>query len=429
MNRRVILIVILAVLAFASPGAVSAQTPFESSVHDFTSDSPGVIYQRYFAALSGGVNPSATNNCGANGANVEPADGIDYCKLVTRVVSTAFYRGYAENTSAFGIVPPDGQEYQSLFDMQTGAGTSAHIGYFGWTAKTVNPSDTAKASDKNCVGTGSVSCLGNANRANAVDRSGVPNHDGGGTGVDRIGGLSPIPIPRVNSFILASGAGVLGWDIATSNTGGKTAAGYDLYSALTVPNGQGGCVLPSEAEFVFFRSVATNSAAFNRSDLGSTPGDHKCVTFALRIKYGNNTNGPLFSRYLSANGQPIYLDGYGAAASVYDITARWSGASNITVSWNTSLEDGLRGFYVTRATLAQGPYVRVSSLIAAHREPSQYTVVDVVRWQGVQRGTGLYYKIETIDIDDRAESFGPAKVRLPLPGKGVIRGRNSNRRD
>lgn len=428
MSHRMSLYVALSVLASASSGAVLAQTPFESGAHDFSSDSPGVIYQRYFAAGAGAVNPSATNNCGG-GANVEAADGINYCKLVTRITSYAYYRGYAENTSNFGITPPDGQEYQSLFDMQTGAGTVNHIGYFGWTAKIVNPSDTAKASAKDCSGVHSVSCLGNANFANAVDRSGVPNRDGGPAGMDKVGGLSPLPVPRVNNYNYTSGAMTLGWDRAISNTGGKTAAGYDLYSALIVRTGPGDCPLPTEAELQFFRSVSTNSAAFNRSDLGSTLGDQKCATFALKINYGSNTNGPVFSRYLSANGQAIYLDGYGDAASVYDITARWSSANNIDVSWKTSLEDGLRGFYVTRATRANGPYVRVSSLIAAHREPSLYTFVDAVQMQGVQKATGLYYTIETVDIDDQVASFGPAKAQLPLPGTSVIQGRSNNRRE
>ncbi len=427
MISRKSLFSVLAGLAAVSAGAALAQTPFESGVHDATADSPAQIYQRYFAAGSGAVNPSASNNCGASGVNVENAPDGSFCKLVTRVTATAFYRGYSENTSAFGITPPDGQEYQSLFDMQKGAGTAGHVGFYGWTAKVVNASDTSKASDKNCTGGNAGSCLGNPNTANSTDRAGVPNTDGGAAGVQRYAGLSPIPAPRVTNYDRTTGVITLGWDAVTSNTGGKTATGYELYH-VTVLKSAGTCPAPIETEMVQLSLASTNSATVNRSALGSTPGDNKCTTFALRIVYGNNTGGPVKSRYLSSNGQSVNLDGGGGAASVFDITAKWANANNIEVNWKTSLEDGVRGFYVTRATTENGAYVRVSSLIAAKGEPSAYTFVDAVPTQGVQKATGLYYKVETVDIDDNVAAFGPAKAQLPVPGKGVIQQRNKANR-
>lgn len=427
MISRKSLFSVLAGLAAVSAGAALAQTPFESGVHDAAADAPAQIYQRYFAALSGAVNPSATNNCGTAGANVETAPDGSFCKLVVRTTATAFYRGYSENTSAFGITPPDGQEYQSAFDMQTGAGTPNHVGYYGWTAKVVNASDTSKANVKDCTGLNAGSCLGNANTANSTDRSGVPNTDGGAAGVQRYAGLSPIPAPRVTNYNRTTGVINLGWDAVTSNTGGKTAAGYDIFQATGVKSGTT-CPAPSDAQLVFLKSSATNSATVNRSELASTPGDNKCATFAIKLNYGNNTGGPIKSRYVSSNGQAINLDGGGGAASVFDITAKWASANNIEVNWKTSLEDGVRGFYVTRATTENGAYVRISSLIAAKGEPSAYTFVDAVPTQGVQKATGLYYKVETVDIDDNVAAFGPAKAQLPVPGKGVIQQRNKANR-
>jgi hypothetical protein len=395
-------------------------------VHDATADSPAIIYQRYFAAGSSSINPSAGSNCNG-GANVETGPDGSFCKLLTRTTATSFYRGYSENTSAFGINPPDGQEYQAAFDMQKGAGTSSHVGFYGWTAKVVNSSDQAKASDKNCVGTNAQSCLGNANAANSTDRAGVPNTDGGAAGVQRYAGLSPIPAPRVSNYNKTTGTIQLAWDAVTSNTGGKTAAGYDLFH-FTAPISAGTCPAPTDAQLVLLRSVATNSATVTRSELGSTSGDLKCSTFAIRVNYGNNTSGPVKSRYLSSNGQSVNLDGGGGAASVFDITAKWASANNIEVNWKTSLEDGVRGFYVTRATTENGAYVRVSSLIAAKGEPSAYTFVDAVQAQGVQKASGLFYKVETVDIDDNVAAFGPAKAQLPVPGKGVIQQRKPVRK-
>jgi hypothetical protein len=57
----------------------------------------------------------------------------------------------------------------------------------------------------------------------------------------------------------------------------------------------------------------------------------------------------------------------------------------------------------------------VSDLIPAKGEPSAYSFLDSVNPNELPRrlqASGVFYKVETIDIDDRVQAFGPTQVEL-----------------
>ncbi|MFN7966106.1 MAG: hypothetical protein U0V87_10515 [Acidobacteriota bacterium] len=413
-------IAVLAGLLALTAGAALAGTPFSSSVHNTPSAVPGgTVFQRYFAALASGVSPDCSTNCGAGGCVT--TDGQQTCQLTTRN-SAGAYLGYDSNSdNYFPAGTGDGNTFQALLEAQGGAGTSGHIGYYGWTSKVVLSTDQSKKNVADCTGTNAASCLGNANSTNSRDISGVPNADGGAAGTQRFGGLSPVPAPRVTSYSPATGITNLGWDAAVSNTGSLTAVSYDLHFF------KGACnINPNETQFTLLKNVTGTSTTVANADVGAGPSD--CVTYALRPVLANIVGGTVKTRFLSSNSQQVRVSGSGGAATVFDISAKWASANNVEVNWKTSLEDGVRGFYVSRATTENGTYVRVSSLIAAKGEASAYTFVDAVQVQGIQKASGLFYKIETVDIDDNVAAFGPAKAQLPVPGKGVIQQRNKTNR-
>jgi hypothetical protein len=408
----------LVVGAVLSTGlALAIPTPFESGAHNFTANSPGTIYQRYFnLGPSTSLSPACSANCGASGVNCETFDGQPWCRLITRNTKNNFYRGYSENTANFTGGDSE-QEFCSVFDMESGTGTPQHIGYGALVCKVVGQADTSLASDINCAGTTLASCLGNATSANARDIAGVPNNDGSAAGLQRSGGLSPLATPRVASYDKVSGVMTLTWDPASSTTGARNAASYDLYRAVHACT-----AAPADNAFTLLRNVTGGTTTVTETESGAVAG--QCVTFALKTHYFDRGPVRIVSRFLSGNSQAVSIDGAGGAASVYDITAKWTSGNNVEVAWKTSLEDGVRGFYVTRATSENGAFVRVSSLIPAKGEASAYTFVDAITLQNGQKASGLFYKVETIDIDDNVASFGPAKATLPVPGKGVIQQRN-----
>jgi hypothetical protein len=430
MNIRKNVLAVAAGAFLLIPSAALAVRPFDSSALNFTQAAPSTLYQRY-ANLNGNDGGKRSPGCAANCAaapnvceNGGPQDATTFCQLNLRNTTNNLYRGYQENTANFANI--DGVAYDSFFDMQVGAGTGDHRGYYGWTSAVVNTSSTSKASDPNCTGTTASGCLGNLNSTNSKDAAGVPNRDGGAAGLERVASMSPIPPPRVTSHNRATGAATLAWDAVTSNTGGRTAQSYELLRADTAPSG-GVCPQPNETQFgpTGGGTFTTNSASVN------TGTGENCVTYALRVVYGSDSLGPITSRFISGNSQTIYTGAGGLSATIINLAAKWINGNNVEINWQTSLEDGVRGFYVTRAVTEAGPYVRVSTLVPAKGEASSYSFIDAVSIDGKVKATGLYYKVETLDIDDQVTAFGPAKASLPVPGKGVIQQRqkktNGNR--
>ena len=80
---------------------------------------------------------------------------------------------------------------------------------------------------------------------------------------------------------------------------------------------------------------------------------------------------------------------------------------NISVSWTTSQEKGVQGFYIQKSAQETGTYSRISDLIIATGSTealTTYTFIDV----GANQGQGQFYKLEVIDLNGNTiETLGP----------------------
>jgi hypothetical protein len=85
----------------------------------------------------------------------------------------------------------------------------------------------------------------------------------------------------------------------------------------------------------------------------------------------------------------------------------------IRVTWETASEVDMAGFFVQRAALEAGPYVRISDVIPADGGMTgrTYEYVD----EDVARGDTFYYQLEALEVTGFIERFGPISATLPLP--------------
>lgn len=409
---------ILGLVAAAGAPALAQSHPFESSVLEVAADQ-GVIYQRYYTPTKSEINPNCTGACGSAGANCEPfgTPSQNYCRLSFNATRKG-YRGYTENLFNFGAA--NGTTFYSVFDFEKNTGAGNHQGFYAWTSGPISEGDTDSWFALDCTGTIVAGCLGNGNGANARAETGGVPASSGGPAIANIGGLSPIPVPKAAAG--SSGDSFnLSWNAISSvgRAGGVAPAGYEVWGARSA-----NCASAATAgQFEFVKLVAGTSTTVNLSEV---PGTGSAVTFALKIRYPNALGGTIVAtRFLSANSQ-CFL-GSGLSANVYELSAKYAGKTNVEVGWKTSLEDGVRGFYVSRATTQNGPFTRVSELISAKGEASAYSYIDTIQVPaGTVKATGLWYKVETIDIDDNAVEYGPVKAQLPGPsGNAVIKQRTA----
>lgn len=411
--KKIIGIALGAALVIAFAPGVLAQQGFESTLQGVATDLGGVPYLRYYTPsnLSNNVNPNAENVCPV----YEGPGGLEspenYCGA-TYVVKKQTYRAYSENTTNFDGAPSGLQVY-AVWDFQAGTGAD-RTGYYAWAGQTADNGETSLATDLNCIGTSPTTCLGPLNPASATgtDVAQVP----GGTIAPRFG-LRPMPVPRAST----PGPGIvepitLSWDqVSVSGVQGAFPnPQYDIYFAKD-GNADGACDARG-GQFTFLRTVDGTTTTVTAAELGEAAGNPVCVAFALRIRYAPAGGvSPIISRYFSRAGQAVNLNGSATAAEVYDLGARRIGAAQVEVSWKTSLEDGVRGFYVTRAFAENGTFERVSNLITAKGEPSAYSFIDTAIAGNVRIPAGVkgvFYKVESVDIDDNVTPFGPVRADL-----------------
>lgn len=291
-----------------------------------------------------------------------------------------------------------------VFDATTGTGASRAGYYFAAAGNVAVGQPASNFTALNCAGAVAATCLGMGQNDNAAGFS-ISNAP---VALDTAGGFRPIPVPLVNTSNRDTGDMTLVWRAASTFGSGQLAITYDLVGVA-----KDTCSPPaSEAEYtVALGNFDATSAVINTNAFGAGPLDPKCYYFALRLVYPPAGSVAVKSRFLSANSPGVAFGGI--AASVTGITARAAGGQGVAVAWQTSLEDGVKGFYVTRSIgSATGTYERVSGLITAKGQPSSYTYVDSTVPVGQVRAKGVYYKIDTVDVDDQIQSFGPAKAEL-----------------
>jgi hypothetical protein len=415
MRKLVILSLVLAAVAVMTPTVANAQAyPFEASVLQVPTGN--AVFQRYYTEGKATFNPGCEGSC-----PTKPCDqlipGQPSCQLIFNAKGLSGYRGYSEDIFNFQV--GDGTIFNSIFDHEKNPGAGNHQGFYAWVRGTVVINSTSLWTDATCTGVNGTDCLGVATASTARSEAGGVPASSGGPAIPNVGGLSPIPVPKAAPGSTQTSFN-LSWAAISSvgEASGVAPVGYEVWGARTA-----NCATPATAnQFAFVRLVNGTTATITE---GEVPGSGAAFTFALKIRFPAAGGNTVSTRYLSANGQCIL--GGGLSASVYELAAKYAGKTNVEVSWKTSLEDGVRGFYVSRATTQNGPYARVSDLIPAKGEASAYSFIDAIQVPaGNVKATGLWYKVETIDIDDNAVEYGPTKAQLPGPsGNAVIKQRSA----
>lgn len=398
------IVLVAAVLLLSVPAM--AQTPFEASVLD--SGDIGSTFVRYFTeGASDAINPACPDP-----AEPDPfGDGqaMSYCQTGFTVgKSGSGYRGYTENT--FNFDAQIGVPYYAVFDYQdAGAGDQDGArGFYACSVSTIVAGSTSSWFTPDCSGATATHCIGaHANDYSAGrDIGSVP-----GGPINTRGGLRPIPVPRVDSFNDTTGDAALSWDAADCR-GETNPVLYDLYQSSVAAGGS--CDRANIGDFTLVQSGINGTSANVNAGTGEN-----CVSYALRLVYGSTGLGgiPVKSRFLGANGQPIYTGAGGLSNDIYDIVVRPLSGASAEITWKSALEDGVSGYFVTRATSVDGQFQRVSDLIPANGSGS-YSFVDRLNARGRISGTGLFYSIEQVSADGSVESFGPVQLELgdALPG-------------
>ena len=85
----------------------------------------------------------------------------------------------------------------------------------------------------------------------------------------------------------------------------------------------------------------------------------------------------------------------------------------IRITWETASEVDMLGFFVQRATQAEGDYQRISDLIPAVGDivGAFYEHVDA----DAEMGNTCYYRLEAVEVSGATELYGPISAILPLP--------------
>lgn len=386
------LVVLVVAFAAAMPANAAAQAFYMSVV----TPQEGNQYVRYYQTGNDKVNPNCQFACSTPNVCEAP-----YCRQVQYNATAGGYRGYLEDIANYDGVA--GTNYLAVWDTEKGTGGS-HAGYYLFGGGPVSPGQTSAAFATGCTGTAAGTCLAQGNATNA-NGTAIPQTPLGT--LNPVGGLRPIPVPKVSGVDTVGGGMTLSWEAATGLNGaaGATIA-YDVVGLAKTT-----CTPPAGDEFVGApRRVSGLTTTFNVADFGNTPATPACYYFALKLVYPNAGATPVVSRFFSANSQGVAFGGL--SGSVVNIQARMAGRSGVAVTWNTSLEDGLQGFHVLRSFTIDGKYEAVSSLIPAKGEPSSYSYMDTALPQGKVGGTGVYYQIQTVDSSEQTALFGPVKADL-----------------
>jgi len=430
LKRFAILGLIAALAAVAAP--IYADTVLQGAVRMIpTADQPSLssVGCRYYS-IGGNGSPSVPT-INAN----TPTCINDRC-IRTFVTAAIFggagFGGYNCNQESTGVYGPPAAEpsdmtYYNLIDAEVGAGTPNHIAYYAVQGQLANNNTTGNAGDAralNCAGTVAQNCFtaGDPTNADATPlQSTFATFGSTPHQIRSIGGLSPVPTPRVSSPGQGGCAGNevrVTWDDPIDATQSmkngvpSPVQGVNLYvnpaSCGAGPSGNdAGWV--SVGQFSATAGAAGTCAAIPASSSG---------WFALTVRLKGPTSAPTTietgrvgaTGFVGANSQCV--GAVGTVSRIVSLAARYAGRGTVNVNFTSGTEGGVQGFYITRATSPTGPYTRVSDQISATGDNSRYTFADHIR---TNLGRLVYYQVEIVNNDGTIEHSGSTSVTTPGP--------------
>jgi hypothetical protein len=263
----------------------------------------GLRYRTYSAGVPSEVNSPA------NPADGIPRYGAANTRYISDTVSTANY--------PLSAAQGPGNTWYTVWDGITGAGTSAHAGWYGGQSQKVNSFELGNSLSLNCLPvTSQEACFAALN----VAGGGNDSDRADGSSLNRVGGISPIPCPQVDANGLSSVD--LSWEQAdngTSRDGASSAiVGTRLYAVLDPTAAQTDGDLSSGAVAVGDFPAGTTSASVSRSDAALVAGS--VFSFANKVLYAGGKESFNFSCNSAHPGGGLCTDDVvGDANSAVDI--------------------------------------------------------------------------------------------------------------
>ena len=417
MRRELVLgLAALASLRLSAPSF--AAEAIRGSVAEFSSTDGHAIEPigfRIWSALPGGTTLDINFNTGS----------CTNMRCMRTYVSNAIlnpggFIGNQENTVPYNSDAAD-QPFYELADASMNDGAGNHIGYFGVAGVTADvTSGTGSFLAAGCAGTQPTNCFGRLDNTVAGPPLAFTNASYGGPShtIRAIGGLNPIPTIRVDKTTGDGTTATLTWN------------GPPTYDGAMRPGVSAG---PPPSPVLGLRLWKFNSTgcidpAGNAAwvDTGMTfgtgpgtvtlpkPVDGSCDYYALTVRFTGPGGSPNEVETFRVGAHSQAVSNTPTAVRIVHFDAEYAGHGIVNVNWQSGLEGGLSGFYLGRSQNASGPYARVSELIRAKGDNSNYSTTDRV---AAGNGRVYYYRLEVVGRDGSITTSSAAAVTLPTRSK------------
>jgi hypothetical protein len=337
------------------------------------------------------------------------------------------YNCNQESSGPYGhpAVEPSNMTYYNLIDAETGAGTPDHIAYYVVQGQSVNANLNQNAGDAraaNCAGTVTQNCFtaGDASNSDStpVGSTRVTGFGSAANTIASIGGLSPVPTPRVTrpgGGGCAAGEVRVTWDDPITPTATLKNGVADPLQGVNLYSNPADCANGPTGNDPGWTLVGQHGATDGGTGVCAPVGPS--TWFALTVRVKGPTSAPSSIEtgrvgsggFVGANSQCV---GTATASRIVSFAARYAGRGTVNVNWTSGTEGGVQGFYLTRATSPTGPYTRVSDMIGATGDSSHYTFADKIR---TNLGRLVYYQLEIVNADGTIERSGSTSVTTPGP--------------
>ena len=433
MLKKIALLALVASLGAVT--VVSADQPLAAAVGNV--DTAGntligaTIGNRQYSAhcADTGINLNQSGTCGVN-SRCAPNSAPSVYRTAA-IFNGGGYLLYNEQT---GLYCNDAinQTFYNLIDAEGNPGTCNHMAFFavqGQKAGGDNIDNPGDARSGGCSVTAAQNCYTRADstsaRATAYGFT-KAQYPAGSGGISSVGGLSPVPVPRVQAPATSgcpnSGEARVTWEdpetyaAAMKNGVASPVLGVKLYK------NDGGCGTCPSGE-------ATNWTAVNSFPLGAgttgvcVPVAANGTWFAMTVRVKGPSSGATEletgiapgsahgGQYVGANSPCV---GPAFAVQIQNVNARYMGRATVKVDWMTGTESGVQGFYVQRSNSAQGPFTRVSDMVTPVGDGNTYTFSERVN---AGMGKVLYYNVQVVNADGSISEAGTTAVTLPPAAK------------
>lgn len=349
-------------------------------------------------------------------------DNVASCRNVrcmrTYIVNTTLnpggYVGNQENTSPYNGDVAD-QPFYMLADAEMNRSTGQHICYYGVGGVSANTAGVGAFLGDGCPGTQATNCFDrlDSGYGTVLLTDTYVSYGAGANEIRAIGGLNPVPTVRIAS--VAGGVATLQWDdpqtyaaaMRPSTTAGAPPSpviGVRLWKNDRV----GGCTDPAGDDPGWTPIGEFGLGAGGTTD--ALPGGVSCRFYALSVRLVGPGGPPaeVQTFCVGANSQPVSTDP--TAVRIVRFDAAYTGRGSVNVTWQSGIEGNTQGYYVTQSTSPNGQFTRVSEMVSARGDNSNYSFTHKVN---AAQGRVYYYQLEIVGRDGTTATTSPAAVNLP----------------